>query len=317
MAYEMAATGSYVLYVAIKNKIEAKIPLKVSEIGENRRPVGVNSATSYGVMSRISMKYVSNASEFKLLCASLHSFAPSPTCIVVDDLTSIIDPLGSVSRHDRTFLEMVTLCSAYLDDAVNFLTKRNHTPADLQGSRKRPRNGNSEAKLPTRSSVRVVVTADCFDEAFIHAMFRYTNCALLLHRTTENATYDFGGRNTSSSSNRSSSGAGSRLAPNFQPLSATNHDLSSSPRNEVSGGDDDETDTTIIRLSEGSLRSTCTEVVRMAIRWKDPAAATTAVAASRERGATAASVAYDHSVLKNGQLFIFSSSYRAQARELP
>ena len=115
MAYEAASEGSVVLFVCLQNKIRSNFPLMVSlaEIfgGTDQN----NSANDDGsqplswspiILSRIMLKYISNAAELKQLCASIHMLQPRPQCVIIDDFTLMIDPMSSVSRQDLMFVEV-------------------------------------------------------------------------------------------------------------------------------------------------------------------------------------------------------------------
>eukprot|EP01032_Pedospumella_encystans_P026797 gene26797-30283_t len=105
---------------------------------------------SSDILSRIQMKYVTSMNELKAIIAGLHGFTPTPTTLIIDDLSLLIDPLHSVPRADPKFLEICLSLGAYMDDVLHFL-------AEKSGS-------NSTNKL------QLVVTDSCDEAGFVHML---------------------------------------------------------------------------------------------------------------------------------------------------
>ena len=115
MAYDVASEGSTVLFICVHNKMRLNFPLIVSlpllsEDKRGRKPKNHSDSSlsiwSPAVLSRIMFKYVSNSAELKKVCASIHMLHPKPQCVIVDDITLVIDPMSTVSRQDLTFIEV-------------------------------------------------------------------------------------------------------------------------------------------------------------------------------------------------------------------
>ena len=122
MAYEAASEGSVVLFVCLQNKIRNSFPLMVSfampladdGAGDSMHNNGSQFLSwSPVILSRIQLKYISNAAELKQLCASVHMLQPRPQCIVVDDFTLIIDPMSTVCRQDPLFVDVCQTLGEY------------------------------------------------------------------------------------------------------------------------------------------------------------------------------------------------------------
>jgi hypothetical protein len=208
IAYEKAVEGKNILFISIKGKMEAKFPHVIQCYGIESRKHHYFSPL---VLSRIQMKYISNASELKLLCASIHGFTPRPDGIVVDDLTQLIDPLGLVSRQDHAFLGLVLQTTAFIKDALNFLdesclddsntsTAPPSFPAEaLQQSfdsvigDPSVESMNAAARMTSLSQFQsqsqsrrgrstLVITADCQEIPFIYTLLRTVDCVITLRR---------------------------------------------------------------------------------------------------------------------------------------
>lgn len=106
MAYDVASEGSTVLFICLHNKIRFNFPLMVSLSPATGEENDQKSIWSPAVLSRIMFKYVSNSAELKKICASIHMLHPKPQCVIIDDITLVIDPMSTVSRQDLAFIEV-------------------------------------------------------------------------------------------------------------------------------------------------------------------------------------------------------------------
>ena len=145
LAYESAENGGCPLFICNQAKLESKLPLTVHCSSEQSQ-----MRMSSDILSRIQMKYVTSMNELKAVIAGLHGFTPIPTMLIIDDLSLLIDPLHSVPRGDPKFLEICLSLGAYMDDVLNFLTKKNVASSTNQ--------------------LQLVVTDSCDEAGFVHML---------------------------------------------------------------------------------------------------------------------------------------------------
>ena len=105
------------------------------------------------------MKYVTSMNELKAVIAGLHGFLPTPTTLIIDDLSLLIDPLHSVPRGDPKFLEICLSLGAYIDDVLNFLSKK-HVPTAMNAS-----SANA-------SRLQLVITDSCDEAGYVHMLHK-------------------------------------------------------------------------------------------------------------------------------------------------
>jgi hypothetical protein len=156
LAYEAAECGGCPIFICNQAKLELKLPLDVQYSSSNSTEPIRFAGMSADILSRIQMKYVTSMNELKAVISGLHAFVPSPTLVIIDDFSLLIDPLHSVPRSDPKFLDIALGMGAYTDDVLNFL-----------GSRQISSEG---AKL------RLVITDSCEESAYIHVLQRTVNC---------------------------------------------------------------------------------------------------------------------------------------------
>lgn len=163
IAYDCAAEGGSPWFICNQTKIEGKLPtIVITDHGsgnDNGGNSGVSSVSSAKMMpeilSRISMKYVSSMNELKAVFSGLHALTPTPSLIVIDDFSMLVDPLHSIQRSDPKFLEICITLGAYLNDAIAFVTCSNKD-------------------LHSTFPVRVVVTDSCEEPQFLSVMQKTT-----------------------------------------------------------------------------------------------------------------------------------------------
>ncbi|KAJ1395252.1 hypothetical protein B484DRAFT_269587 [Ochromonadaceae sp. CCMP2298] len=108
LAYDIAAAGGAPWFICNQTKLEAKMPLtlQLSRGGAEGWTEEEEERMSADVLCRVQMKYVTSVRDLKACMAGLHAMLPRPSAVVLEDLSSLVDPLHSVSRSDPTFLEM-------------------------------------------------------------------------------------------------------------------------------------------------------------------------------------------------------------------
>lgn len=154
LACEAAAHGEHAVFICRKFKFEKAFPLPVT-----LQPEGAACCLDPATLSRVAIKYVSSAQELRRVGALLHTLQPTPNCVVVDHVASIVDPIGTTARTDQTFLEACMTSAAFLASACDHfdtLPQQEH-----QGGGHHP-----------RPPCRLVITADCFEAQFQAAMRR-------------------------------------------------------------------------------------------------------------------------------------------------
>jgi hypothetical protein len=175
LACDVAECGGCPLYICNQTKMEAKLPLSVSLYLSNERITGRVPAE---VLNRVQFKYITHVAELKALLAGLHCFVPKPTFIVVDDFSSMIDPLSSISRNDTKFLEIAFTFAALLDDAINTLNAMNGI------------NDNTG----TLASLKLVLTDTCTESHYLHLLQRYIPCGVsIVPSTSTQGLFDTNG----------------------------------------------------------------------------------------------------------------------------
>lgn len=163
-AYDEASSGGVPLFICNQNKLESKLPLNVI-LND-----GYNSMKmSPDVLRKILMKYVTSMNELKAVIAGLHAFSPTPTLVIIDDLSLLIDPLHSVQRNDPSFLEICSTLGAYLDDALSFLHE------------KKP--------LSSQSKIQLLITDPCDETLFLSVLQRSIPMITKLIKTTDSSNY--------------------------------------------------------------------------------------------------------------------------------
>lgn len=169
IAYESAASGGSPLFICNQAKLENKLPLDVrsSDTGT------ASDKMSADILARIQMKYVTSMNELKAVIAGLHAFSPSPSAVIIDDLSLLIDPLHSVQRNDPKFLEIGFVLAAYIDDVLNFMN-----------------TNNAEAGTSTNSrrQLQLIITDSCEESPFLHVLQRTVPNVLKLKKNDSTDT---------------------------------------------------------------------------------------------------------------------------------
>lgn len=166
-AYDIAVAGGWPLYICNQAKLESKLPLEV-RCGDGGSADTSAQKMSADILSRIQMKYVTSMNELKAVISSLHAFTPSPTTVIIDDLSLLIDPLHSVQRNDPKFLEICFVLGAYMDDVLKFL----HTT--------RSENTNTRASNALR--LQLVITDTCEESSYLQVLQRTAPNVLKLEK---------------------------------------------------------------------------------------------------------------------------------------
>ena len=174
LAYESAESGLNVFFVCLKGKFDRGFPWPVvlEPSSTETSQTAFSSSWSPSVLSRIHIKYVTNTLELQKVFASMHTFLPRPQCVVVDHLCSIVDPIGTISRHDATFVQACLMIGSFARDCVDFIDKDT-----LSKQQQQPHHNDTDA-VP--EPCRLVIAADCFDVSFVNSMRRSVNHVLSL-----------------------------------------------------------------------------------------------------------------------------------------
>lgn len=151
LAYESAESGGCPLFICNQAKLETKLPHTVHCSSESSEHSQIRMSSD--ILSRIQMKYVTSMNELKAVIAGLHGFSPTPTTLIIDDLSLLIDPLHSVPRGDPKFLDICLSIGAFIDDVLNFLNEKNATRTNLNAVK-----------------VQLVITDSCDETGFVHML---------------------------------------------------------------------------------------------------------------------------------------------------
>lgn len=109
MAIDLAQCSESILYICNEKKVIGKFPF-------------LRHDDDIGILRKIRMIYVSNSTDFRIFCISFYEIPPS--LIVIEDFSSIIDPLNSTNHTDISFLEAALKLLSYLFDLVDNIEKR-------------------------------------------------------------------------------------------------------------------------------------------------------------------------------------------------
>jgi hypothetical protein len=186
LAYDIAAAGGTPWFICNQTKLEAQLPLSVQITGRRggeaelglgagaggwdqdldaptERMSGMASMSA-DVLCRLQMKYVTSVRDLKACLAGLHACEPRPSAVIVDDFSTLVDPLHSVSKSDANFLEICLSLGSFLDDALNFLNTHTTQPPSTSTSTSAP------APLSAPLPLQVVLTDSCSDPAYLQIM---------------------------------------------------------------------------------------------------------------------------------------------------
>jgi hypothetical protein len=157
LACEEAAVGGTPLFICNQTKLEAKLPMTVQNASD-----GGSNKFAPEILARIQMKYVSSMNELKAVIAGLHAFVPSPSLVIIDDFSLIVDPLHSVQRSDPKFLEICLTLGAYVDDVLTFMATMR-----TAGSSANTSNSTSSAGM---HRLELLITDSCEDASFLSVL---------------------------------------------------------------------------------------------------------------------------------------------------
>lgn len=173
IAYDIAASGGCPLYICNQAKLESKLPFEV-KFADGDDADMLAQKMSPDILARIQLKYVMSMNELKAIIAGLHAFSPSPTTIIIDDLSLLIDPLHAVQRNDPKFLEICFVLAAYIDDALNFLSNSKDATNSAHNSQ----------------PLQLVIADSCEDASFLQVLQRTAPTVLNLKRIySENGVF--------------------------------------------------------------------------------------------------------------------------------
>ena len=148
LALDSAAGCKECLYICNKSKLECKFPSFPSTNYSSKEDI-----QDLSILGKVSMKYVGNVQDLKLVFAGLQSFTPAPTMIVIEDLSQLIDPFHAVGRNDSNFLNTCLGVLAVIMDAVNYLESSSNT------------------------AIKLVITDNCLLDQYLHVIVA-GSCAL-------------------------------------------------------------------------------------------------------------------------------------------
>ena len=129
IAYEHASSGGYPLIISNKSLTLNNLPVFV-DMSTNKTDISdINNNKPYtpyswapAVLDRIGIKYTKDANELKLLMASIHAFKPHiPTLLIIDSLSSYLDPDSSLGRSDTILYERCFQTLHFIDDAISYI----------------------------------------------------------------------------------------------------------------------------------------------------------------------------------------------------
>lgn len=149
LAIERACKCEYTLIVCNKSKIEASLPLPIDCSTVHQGSSSFDSDPS--LLSFVGMKYVGSVQELKAVFAGLHAYTPVPSLVIVEDLSTLIDPLFSCPRTDSMFLVTCLSTLAIINDAVDYVGGKGGKGSSL---------------------VDLVITDNCLTEAYLQVVMR-------------------------------------------------------------------------------------------------------------------------------------------------
>jgi hypothetical protein len=128
LAYNLADLGETVLYIGIKAKIEANLPLYVDS-SSHRSVYGMSDHHGFhpSILSRVHMVYVSNLSELigVVMKLQLYEMNSSPiSCVLIDDIDDLVSDHSSASTRPNLAVKNRLLLLALLDEAWKSLNTK-------------------------------------------------------------------------------------------------------------------------------------------------------------------------------------------------
>ena len=146
VAYEHASSGGYPLIISNKSLTQNNVPVYV-DMSTNKTDYSYNTnipSTPYSwapaVLDRIGIKYVKDANELKLLMASIHALKPHiPTLLIIDNLSTYLDPDSSLGRSDTILYERCFQTLHFVDDSVSYINSlSSHTGSSIDSPSSSP-----------------------------------------------------------------------------------------------------------------------------------------------------------------------------------
>ena len=167
IAYEHASSGGYPLIISNKSLTLNNLPVFV-DMSTNKTDISdINNNKPYtpyswapAVLDRIGIKYTKDANELKLLMASIHAFKPHiPTLLIIDSLSSYLDPDSSLGRSDTILYERCFQTLHFIDDAVSYIDSLS------------PHNNSIDS---TSSPLRLCITDTSTNKAYLKLLSAIT-----------------------------------------------------------------------------------------------------------------------------------------------
>lgn len=163
---DYAADEKRCLFIGNKSKTETQFPLFLNIIAKGCAEF-VASDWDMSKLKNIDMNYISSLVELKKLFASAHLWKMIPDVIVIEDLSSLIDPLFSVARNDISFLSVCLHACSLIEDSLRHV-ERTHG-----------------------KHIQIIITDNCMDEQFLHIMGRFAKNIISMHpqQSSKNEAY--------------------------------------------------------------------------------------------------------------------------------
>ena len=146
IAYEHASSSGYPLIISNRSLAQNNLPV-YADMSTNKTVDNCNSnnipyppySWAPAVLDRIGIKYIKDANELKLLMASIHAFKPHiPTLLIIDNLSSYLDPDSSLGRSDTILYERCFQTLHFIDDAVSYINSLSPHIASITDSSSPP-----------------------------------------------------------------------------------------------------------------------------------------------------------------------------------
>ena len=114
LALDAAGAGKFSLIIGNREKIEQLFKPTLS-------PVFSQCGNYVSLLSNIHLSYADQKDSIIEIMAGVQFFRKPPSVIVVDDLSTLIDPLHTRSRNDIEYLQQVLLVISHLQDLGAFM----------------------------------------------------------------------------------------------------------------------------------------------------------------------------------------------------
>lgn len=117
------------LIICNKNRLETKFPYRMHIFDDIEKDIE-EKCHDISILDRITLKYVSNIHELKLVVGCLFSMklcnasTGYPTCLVIEDLNDIIDPCGAMNKNETEYQSMLLNIIQMLNNSLAYLEKK-------------------------------------------------------------------------------------------------------------------------------------------------------------------------------------------------